>query len=223
MDSTVATPIGTRPLSLGADFVVHSLSKYLCGHGDALGGAVAGGAEDMLALRRSMLVHHGASLDARAAWRILRGVETRPLRMRQHEANARRMAAYLEECARVTHVYWPGAPSHPQHDLAKRQMTNFSGMLSFRAERPDELARALSSGLQLFSYAVSLGHTRSLIFYIPSEDILRSSFAWSNESRAAYRGWAGEGLFRVSAGIEDPDDLIADLRRVLHAETVRPS
>jgi cystathionine gamma-synthase/methionine-gamma-lyase len=216
VDSTVATPVGTRPLSLGADFVIHSLSKYLCGHGDTLGGVVAGGEDAMFALRKGALIHHGGALDAHAAWLILRGVETFPLRMARHEENAQRVAEFLEGHRRIARVYWPGLPSHPQHALAKKQMANFSGMISFRAETSDALAEALSRKLKIFSYAVSLGHTKSLIFYIRTDDILQSSFAWSAQSQTAYRAWIGEGAFRVSVGLEDVNDLIADLAQAMN-------
>lgn len=215
VDSTVATPIATRPLALGADYVVHSLSKYLVGHGDALGGAVAGGDDDIFALRKQALVHHGGVLNAHAAWLILRGLETLAARMPIHESNARRICAFLEGHSRVKRVYWPGSPSHPQHELAKRQMSNFSGMLSFCADDADALADTLSARLRLFTYTVSLGHTKSLLFYVPTEELLASSFVWSAQSNDAYRRWIGAGAFRVSVGLEDVEDLIADLEQAL--------
>jgi cystathionine gamma-synthase len=215
VDSTVATPIGTRPLSLGADFVVHSLTKYACGHGDALGGAVLGGRDEMFAMRKGALVHQGAAMSAFTAWLILRGIETLPLRMARHQDNARRVATYLESHPRVERVYWPGLESHPQHELARRQMANFSGMLSFRAKNPEPLAHALSSKLKLISYAVSLGHTKSLLVYIPTDSLLKTSFVWGEPNARAYRDWIGEGAFRVSVGLEDPDELIADLEQAM--------
>ncbi|MGE0533263.1 MAG: PLP-dependent aspartate aminotransferase family protein [Hyphomonadaceae bacterium] len=215
VDSTVATPIGARPLSLGADFVVHSLSKYACGHGDALGGAVIGGGADIFAMRKHALVHHGAVMSAFTAWLILRGLETLPLRMARHQDNARRVASYLESHKRIDRVFWPGLESHPQHALAKQQMSNFSGMLAFRARDAEALAHAMSRKLQVISYAVSLGHTKSLLIYIPTDTLLQTSFVWGEASAASYRDWIGDGAFRFSVGIEDPDDLIADLEQAL--------
>jgi cystathionine gamma-synthase/methionine-gamma-lyase len=215
VDSTMATPIATRPLGLGADWVVHSLTKYACGHGDALGGAVIGRRAAIAALRKSGLIHLGAALSPFAAWLILRGLETLPLRMAAHEANARAVVGFLAAHPRVSRVLWPGDPSHPQHDLARRQMRNFSGMVSFVARDGATLAPRLAGRLRRIAYAVSLGKTRSLLFYIPTDDILRSSFHLEGAAAATYRDWAGDGVFRLSVGIEGADDLIADLAQGL--------
>ncbi|MDO5623590.1 MAG: PLP-dependent aspartate aminotransferase family protein [Pseudomonadota bacterium] len=217
VDSTIATPIGTQPLSLGADFVVHSLTKYICGHGDALGGAVIVRDKARLAeLRQGALVHQGAALSPFAAWLILRGLETLPLRMAAHEANARRVAGFLAEHPAVRNVYWPGLATHPQAELARRQMRNFSGLLSFRVKTDSAgLARRLAQQARLVSYAVSLGKTKSLVFFIPTEDILRTSFDLDAEGAQAYRAVAGEGVFRLSVGLEDVDDVVAELSAAL--------
>jgi cystathionine gamma-synthase/methionine-gamma-lyase len=215
VDSTMATPIATKPLDLGADYVVHSLTKYACGHGDALGGAVIGATAATSALRRESLIHLGGAMSPFAAWLILRGLETLPARMALHQSNAAKVTAFLEGHERVRHVYWPGAASHPQHELAKRQMHNFSGMVAFSAEDGPALARQLAGRLSVFSYAVSLGKTQSLIFYIPTDDILRTSFHLHGRAEADYRDWTGDGTFRVSVGLEDAEDLIADLAQAL--------
>jgi len=215
VDSTMATPIATRPLALGADYVVHSLTKYACGHGDALGGAVIGRSGDIAALRQSALIHFGGAINPFAAWLILRGLETLPLRMAAHQANAAALTAFLETHPRVQRVLWPGAPSHPQHDLARRQMANFSGMISFVTADGPALARRLADRLKLIAYAVSLGKTRSLLFHIPTEDLLRSSFLLTGQAAEDYRAWAGDGVFRLSVGIEHAADLIADLDQAL--------
>jgi cystathionine gamma-synthase/methionine-gamma-lyase len=215
VDSTMATPIATRPLDLGADYVVHSLTKYICGHGDALGGAIVGTAAATSALRRESLIHLGGAMSPFAAWLILRGLETLPARMALHQANAAKVTAFLEHHKRIKHVYWPGAASHPQHELAQRQMHNFSGMVAFAAEDGPALARQLAERLRVISYAVSLGKTQSLIFYIPTDDILRTSFHLQGRAEADYRAWTGDGTFRVSVGIEDGDDLISDLAQAL--------
>jgi len=217
VDSTIATPVATQPLSLGADYVVHSLTKYLVGHGDALGGSItARDAEKAAALRAGPLIHLGAVLSPFAAWLILRGIETLPARLRIHEENARAIAHYLEGHPAVSRVLWPGLESHPQAALARRQMRNFSGLLSFTAKGDSKaLAAKFASELRVISYAVSLGKTVSLLFYIPTDDLLRSAFRLDGEAEAEYRAEAGEGVFRLSAGLEDADDLIADLARVL--------
>jgi cystathionine gamma-synthase/methionine-gamma-lyase len=216
VDSTIATPIGQQPLTLGADYVCHSLTKYLCGHGDALGGAVIGKAEAMARLRRDGLIHMGGALSPFSAYLILRGMETLPLRMRQHEANARALAAFLLDHPRVYRVLWPGLEVHKGHGIAAQQMRNFSGLLSFAVKADGmETARRLAERLKVASYAVSLGSTKTLCFYIPTEDILRSSFVLDKADAAQYREQAGEGVFRISVGLEDADDIIADFEQAL--------
>jgi cystathionine gamma-synthase/methionine-gamma-lyase len=216
VDATIATPLGTKPLALGADYVVHSLTKYIGGHGDALGGAVIGRQERIAALRKGSLIHLGGSLSPFAAWLILRGMETLAPRMMMHEANARRVEAFLADHQRVQSVFWPGSARHPQHELAKRQMRNYSGLLAFSVkEEGRALACQLAERLRVVSYAVSLGKTKSLLFYIPTEDILRSSFHLEGEEARSYRDWAGNGVFRFSIGLEDPNDIIADLEQAL--------
>jgi cystathionine gamma-synthase len=216
VDSTIATPIGTKPIALGADYVCHSLTKYLCGHGDALGGAVIGRAAKIADLRRNGLIHLGAVLSPFSAYLILRGMETLPLRMARHEANARLVEDFLAGHPKVRRTLWPGSTRHEQSDLARRQMQNFSGLLSFSVHRDSaDMARQLAERLKVFSYAVSLGKTKSLCFFIPTDDILKSSFRLDPAQEAVYRDWAGEGVFRVSVGLEDPEDLIGDMEQAL--------
>ncbi len=211
VDSTLATPIATRPLALGADFVVHSLSKYLCGHGDAIGGGIVGRLGDIAAMRREALIHHGGCLSPFTAWLILRGIETLEARMAIHERNAGIVAHFLEGHPNVVKTYWPGLPSHPQHELAKRQMANFSGMIAFSVGKGLNLARRLAESAEIFSYAVSLGKTKSLIFYIPTDEIVSSSYRFGPDATTRYKDWIGEGVFRVSVGLEDPASLIGEL------------
>lgn len=217
VDSTIATPIATQPLALGADYVLHSLTKYVCGHGDALGGAVvARDAAALIPLRQDALVHHGAAMSPFAAWLMARGLETLPLRMRVHEDNARRVAEFLRQHPAVEAVHWPGLDTHPQAALARRQMRNFSGLLAFRVRGDGRaLARRLAERLRVFAYAVSLGKTKSLLFHIPTDDLLRTSFRSGAGTAQRYREWAGDGVFRVSVGLEHPQDLIADLEQAL--------
>ena len=215
VDSTFATPIATRPLDHGADLVLHSLTKYIGGHGDAMGGAVCGRQALIGPLRGEGLIHYGAVISPFNAWLILRGMATLPLRMRCHEANALALAEFLEAHERVEQVFYPGLDSHPQHDLAHRQMENFSGMLSFRCREPKQLARRMMQDLDIIHYAVSLGHHRSLIYLMQSDDLIDSSYRLEGAELEQYRDAAGDGLFRFSVGLEDSADLIDDLERIL--------
>jgi methionine-gamma-lyase len=214
VDSTFATPIATRPIELGADFVLHSLTKYIGGHGDALGGAVLGRKDDLAALNLESVVHYGGVLSPFNAWLILRGAATLPIRMKAHEETALEVARFLENHPRVTRVFYPGLPSHPQHELAKRQMANFSGMMTFTVEDGAALAKRMVERLQVVHYAVSLGHHRSLVYWIPTSDIMRSSFRLEGDALQRYRDFAGDGVFRFSVGIEDAKDICADLDQV---------
>ena len=215
VDSTFATPIATRPLELGADYVLHSLTKYLCGHGDALGGVVVGKAERMAALRQDTAIHMGGSLSPFNAWLIMRGIATLPLRMAAHAEGADKVARFLEKHKMVTRVIYPGLPSFPQHELARRQMANMAGMLAFQVADGRQVARQFVERLRIFHYAVSLGHHRSLIFYLPTDELHANSFQFSSEHLGRYRQWAGDGIFRVSVGLEDPEDLCKDLDQAL--------
>ena len=216
VDSTYATPIATRPIELGADFVVHSLTKYIGGHGDAMGGAVLGRKDDLDALNLEATVHFGGVLSPFNAWLILRGASTLPIRMRAHEEAALQVARFLEDHPAVTRVFYPGLPSHPQHELARRQMRNFSGMMTFQTRKSSpEIAARMVKGLEVIHYAVSLGHLRSLVYWIGTDDIQSSTFRHDSEQLRRYREYAGDGVFRLSVGIENAEDLIADLSRVL--------
>lgn len=216
VDSTFATPIATRPIALGADYVVHSLTKYIGGHGDAVGGAVIGSRADLARMSTEATVHYGGVLSPFNAWLIARGAATLPLRMRAHQDGATAVAAWLEGDLRVTRVLYPGLASHPQHDLATRQMANFSGVVSFQvAGDGRRTAARLRETLEVIHYAVSLGHHRSLIYWMPSDDLIASSYRLTGAALDAYRAVAGDGVFRLSVGLEDPADLIADLDRVL--------
>ena len=218
VDSTFATPVATRPLALGADFVVHSLTKYIGGHGDAVGGAVLGSRAALAPLRHGELVHCGGCISPFNAWLIARGAATLPIRMAAHERNALAVAAHLERHPAVARVNYPGLPSHPQHRLAKRQMANCSGMVSFQAKGSnggEALAAHLAKTLKTIHFAVSLGHHRSLIYYLDTAALLASSFRLAGDALASYRRWAGDGLFRLSVGLEDADDICADLDQAL--------
>lgn len=219
VDNTFASPVGCNPCDLGADYAMHSLTKYVGGHGDALGGAVCGRAGLIRPLIAEATVHYGGALSPFNAWLIARGAATLPLRMAAHEETARKVAEWLERDGRVERVMWPGLASHPQHNLAGNQMRNFSAMMNFQpkgdADRGRRAAERAAADLNVIHYAVSLGHHRSLICYLPTEDMIANSFNLEGPQAASYRDWAGPGIFRLSVGLEDADDLIADLDRVL--------
>ncbi|MEL6234104.1 MAG: PLP-dependent aspartate aminotransferase family protein [Pseudomonadota bacterium] len=218
VDSTFASPMVTRPADLGADYVIHSLTKYIGGHGDALGGAVAASAEKIAALSLEAGIHHGGVLSPFNAWLIARGAATLPLRMRAHSETAQKLAEWLEAQPGVTRVIYPGLASHPQHGLANRQMAQSSGMIAFQVRdtaRGEALAARMVEELEVIHYAVSLGHHRSLITWIETEAILESSFRLSGLQEDSYRAWAGDGVFRLSVGLENAEDLIADLAPIL--------
>ena len=215
VDSTFATPVATQPLNLGADLVVHSLTKYIGGHGDAMGGSVCGKQSLLGPLRGEALVHYGGVISPFNAWLILRGMATLPIRMRSHEENALKIADFLEHHSGVEKVLYPGLASHPQYRLACRQMDNFSGMVSFRTANPKQTAERMMQKLEVIHYAVSLGHHRSLVYLMQTADLIDSSYRLDGEELEKYRDSAGEGIFRLSVGLEDADDLIADLEQVL--------
>ena len=215
VDSTFATPIATRPLEFGAHLVVHSLTKYIGGHGDAMGGSICGSQALISALRGEALTHYGGVISPFNAWLIMRGMATLPMRMRAHEENAFAVVEFLQNHPRVEVVIYPGLDSHPQHELAERQMDNFSGMVAFRVADAKQVAERMMSDLEVIHYAVSLGHHRSLIYLMQTEDLIESSYRLEGEELASYRATAGDGLFRLSVGLEDAKDLCEDLGRVL--------
>ncbi|MFZ1813018.1 MAG: aminotransferase class I/II-fold pyridoxal phosphate-dependent enzyme [Rhizobiaceae bacterium] len=217
-DSTFATPIATRPAEHGVDLVMHSLTKYVCGHGDALGGVVCGSRELLSRINVESVIHHGGVLSPFNAWLIARGAGTLPVRMRAHAENALALASYLESHPRVTKVLYPGLASHPQHDLAVRQMDNFSGMIAFQvgsSANGEAIAERMMKEFEVIHYAVSLGHHRSLCFWMDTAGLMETSFRLSARQLESYRSFAGDGIFRLSVGLEDPADLIRDLDTVL--------
>ena len=215
VDSTFASPVATRPIELGADVVLHSLTKYLSGHGDVVGGALIGQAELMGRLGQDAAIHLGGILSPFNAWLTMRGMATLALRMRAHAENAMAVGRFLEDHSKVKRVIYPGLPSHPQHELAGRQMSNFSGMLTFQVEDGRATASRFAEQLSVIHYAVSLGHHRSLVFYLPTNEMQENSFHLSDAQMAVYREFAGDGIFRLSVGLEDAADLCADLDRAL--------
>ena len=215
VDSTFASPVATRPLKLGADYVVHSLTKYCCGHGDAMGGAVLGRRDKLRNVESDGQIYMGGVISPFNAWLINRGLATLPMRMQAHQANAIHVAKYLEGHTKVKRVLYPGLSSHPQFELAVRQMDNFSGMVSVQIDNGPGLAERMMSDLKIFHYAVSLGHHRSLIYWLGTDDLMKSSYALEGQALDAYRAFAGDGVFRISVGLEDPEDLCDDLAQIL--------
>jgi cystathionine beta-lyase/cystathionine gamma-synthase len=218
IDSTFASPALCQPLQLGADFVVHSLTKYCCGHGDAVGGAVIGrDASQMRHLRNEIGTHLGAMLSPFNAWLILRGLETLAIRMEAYSKSALVVARFLESQSAVASVRYPGLPSHPQYELARRQMSLPSGMIAFTVRDMHRFGQALESHLKVFLFAASLGLSRSLILHCDTADLQRTTFQLHAEHLRRYREFAGDGFFRLSIGLEDPQDLCRDLDGALRA------
>jgi cystathionine beta-lyase/cystathionine gamma-synthase len=205
VDNTFATPYLQQPLELGADVVVHSTTKYLGGHSDAVGGFVATNdhtiAERLAFLQNSL----GAVPGPFDCWLVLRGLKTLAVRMRQHSANARAVAEFLATNQHVERVLYPGLPQHPGHELAARQMRDFGGMVSFLVESEEE-AVGLAARTRIFLLAESLGGVESLI-----EHPARMTHASTADSSFA----APRNLVRLSVGIESAEDLIADLEAAL--------
>lgn len=208
LDNTFATPVNQQPLSLGADLVVHSLTKYLNGHSDVIGGVIVGGADDVLRCRE-LMKQIGSSLNPLDAWLVIRGLKTLAVRIERHNANALRVAQFLEGHPAVERVNYPGLPSHPQHELAARQMQGFGGMISFVVKGGYECARTVIDRVRLATRAVSLGAVETLI----SQPAATSHRAVPQEERA--RAGIVDGLIRLSVGIEDAGDIIADLDQSL--------
>ncbi len=214
VDNTFASPYFQQPLTLGADIVVHSTTKYIGGHSDVVGGvAITSDAAiaDVIKFHQNAV---GGVPGPHDAWLTMRGAKTLALRMREHAINAQAVAEFLEAHPEVDRVYYPGLASHPQHELAKRQMSGFGGMVSFVLKGPQSRALDFANRLKYFSLAESLGGVESLICHparmthgsIPKEDRERRGVT--------------DGLLRLSVGIEDVDDLLDDLRSALLA-TVR--
>lgn len=217
-DATFASPLGQKSAENGVDYVMHSITKYIGGHGDAIGGAVCASAERIKALNLEAGIHYGGILSPFNAWLIARGASTLAIRMRAHQEGALAVAGWLEDHPKVTKVFYPGLSSHPQHELAQTQMTNFSGMISFQVKDKaagDALAEEMAKHLRIIHYAVSLGHHRSLIWWMPTDALMETSFRLEGKQLESYRAFAGDGIFRLSIGLEDAEDLIADLDQVL--------
>jgi len=209
VDNTFASPYFQRPLELGIDIVVHSATKYLGGHSDVVGGAIVTANDEFHETLRFHQNAVGGVPGPFDSWLVLRGLKTLALRMRAHEKNAMTIAEFLEKHPTVERVVYPGLPSHPQHELAKKQMAGYAGMVSIVVKGGLERAQQFLQRTKLFALAESLGGVESLIGH-PSTMTHASIPREIRESRGIV-----DGLVRLSVGIEDPDDLIEDLERAL--------
>jgi cystathionine gamma-lyase len=209
VDNTFASPYFQNPLALGADIVVHSTTKYMGGHSDVVGGAVVTSDPDFYEAMKFYQNAAGGVPGPFDSWIVLRGLKTLAVRMRQHEENALAVAQFLQGHPEVETVNYPGLPSHPQHELAKKQMSGFSGMVSFTLKGGAEAAYAAVQKTEVFHFAESLGGVESLI----THPATMTHAAIPREQREA-RG-VTDGLMRLSVGIEDKEDLIADLDQAL--------
>ncbi len=211
VDNTFATPYFQRPLEFGADVIVHSTTKYLSGHADVIGGAVITDREDLYEQLQFYTNASGCVPGPFDCYLTLRGVKTLSLRMREHERNATEVANFLEQHPAVEQVFYPGLPSFPQYELAKRQMTGFGGMVSFVVKGGLDNAKHLVRSTRLFQLAESLGGVKSLICH-PST-MTHKPIPKDVQEQCGIT----DGLIRLSCGIEDARDLIADLAQALPA------
>ena len=210
IDNTFATPYNTTPLDLGVDVVIHSLTKYIGGHGDLLGGAVISNDTEFLRqCRLGTLMHFGAVMAPFTAFLVCRGMKTLGVRMRQHNENALKIARWLEADPRIETVRYPFLESNPQYDIAKKQMRGGGGMISFDVKGGLEAGKKFINSLKLCTLAVSLGDTETLV----EQAAAMTHTMIPKEVREA----AGitDGMIRMSVGLEDPDDIIADLDQAL--------
>jgi methionine-gamma-lyase len=206
VDNTFASPYLQRPAELGADLTVESLTKYINGHGDALGGSVSGKKELINQIRAEAMVNLGGSISPFNAWLIMRGSVTLPLRMRQHSESALKIARFLKENPAIRFVAYPGLESDCAHEVASRQMENgYSGMIPFGLKGDADARNRFVSYLRVITSAVSFGHDESLIVFLGPDD----------ERQYLYLEKFHGGFFRFSVGLEDTDDIIGDIRQAL--------
>jgi methionine-gamma-lyase len=208
VDNTFSSPYFQRPLELGADLVVESCTKYIGGHSDLLGGVVVGPGDLIKSMNRTATLL-GGTMGPHEAWLCIRGLKTLHLRMERHAANAMSLAKFLESHPKVDWVSYPGLSSHPQHDIARKQMSGYGGMISFELKGGVEAGRRLMNGVELCLLSVSLGSTDTLIQHPAS----MTHAIMPKEMRLNVG--ITDGLVRISAGIEDEEDIIADLDQAL--------
>ena len=210
VDSTFATPVFLRPLEFGADLVMHSTTKYLSGHNQLIGGVVITNREDLFDQLKFVQKSIGAVPGPFDCWLTILGIKTLDLRMKKHDSNARTVAEYLEAHPKVASVTYPGLPSHPAHETAKKQMSGFSGMISFELTGGISAGKIVMNSVKLAKLAESLGAVETMITHPAT---MTHADVQKNEREA--RGLT-DGLVRLSVGIENPDDIIADLEQALN-------
>jgi len=210
IDSTLATPINHCALAEGADYVIHSATKYLGGHNDLLAGVVLGSAERVTPVRQALGVLGGV-IDVHAAWLLLRGIKTLALRMARHNENGLRVARWLERHPRVRQVWYPGLESHPDHAVAARTLRGFGGVVTFELDADLERTFRFTDSCELAYVAPSMGGVETLI-----EPVALMSF-WDRTPEERMRLGIKDGLIRLSCGVEDGDDIVADLEKGFRA------
>jgi len=209
MDNTFATPYLLRPIEYGVDLVVHSTTKYLNGHCDVVGGAIVTSTDELIEKVQFLLNAMGTCASPFDCWLVLRGIQTLPMRMRQHEENAIAVANYLKDHPAINRVFYPGLDSHPGHEIAKRQMKGFGGVVSFELKEGIEAVNSFLRRIKVFSLAESLGGVASL-----AEHPATMSHASMPEEHREKVGIT-DGVIRLSVGLENIDDLIDDLCQAL--------
>jgi len=209
IDNTFCTPYYQRPLDLGADIVVHSATKYIGGHGDVVAGLVIGKKDYIDQLRGSILRDMGGIISPLNAWLLVRGLKTLALRMEKHSENAMEIAQYLSFHPKIDNVWYPGLTTHPQHELARKQMKGFGGIISFEIKGGRKAGEKLMNSVKIFTLAVSLGDVDSLIEHPAS--MTHSTYCHEDLQKVGIL----EGFVRLSIGIEDSRDLIEDLKQAL--------
>lgn len=208
LDETCATPLLLKAFDIGVDIIANSLTKYLCGHGDAVGGAIISNAKLIKSIRKGLYPRIGAAISPFNAWLISQGLKTLHLRMPQHNRNAQKLSEFLEGHPKVVSVNYPGLASHPQHELAKKMMSGFGGMMSFVVKGGDEAGTAMTNLLKLGKIGTSFGQAETMV-----ETGWMSHYEWSIEDRVRFG--IPPGFVRVSVGLEDTEDLIADFAQAL--------
>ena len=211
IDNTFATPCFLSPIDYGIDLVVHSTTKYLNGHCDVVGGAVVTASEELAERVQFLLNAMGTCASPFDCWLVLRGIETLPLRMKQHESNAVAVAEFLSEHPAVQRVYFPGLASHPGHDIARQQMKGFGGMVSFELKGGTEAAYDFLRNIKLFILAESLGGVTSLVAHPAT--MTHASMPEEHRKKAGI----SDGLVRLSIGLENINDIIEDIRQALES------
>jgi len=211
VDNTFASFYNQKPLQLGADIVMYSATKFICGHGDTVGGVIIGKQDFINYVKDYTIRDLGGIISPFNAWLLLRGLRTMSVRMEAHNRNGMEVAKFLENHPKIEWVRYPGLPTHPQYEIAQRQMSNYSSMIAFELKGGREAGRKLMNTVKLCICAVSLGDAATLIEHPAS--MTHSSYS----KQALKKAGISEGLVRIAVGIEDVRDIIADLGQALNS------